>query len=751
MKKVILTLLLIGGLFDARAQRKNVQSKDSIARDIRLDEMVVTGTRASGKTPVAFTNVSKEEIKKLNFGQDMPYLLSLTPSMVITSDAGAGVGYTGLRIRGTDASRINVTTNGIPFNDAESHGTYWVDMPDFASSVEDIQVQRGVGTSTNGAGAFGASVNMKTDNIPMKSFAEFNGTYGSFNTSKETFKLGTGLINNHWAFEGRFSNVHSDGYIDRATSNMQSYFGQGGYFSKNTIMKFITFGGTEHTYHAWNGVPKDSLATHRTYNPSGYMGIDASGNPLYYKNQTDNYTQNHYQLILSHVINPELSLNTALFYIKGKGYYEEYKDSASEADLGKTLKYYGLKTFSNNGQEISMRDRIQQKWLDNDFGGMIFSLNYKKEKLDATFGGGANRYVGYSFGKNMWIKNFPDEDFTPGLEFYRSKGDKYDANIYTKANYEFASGLNAYVDLQYRFIDYTIKGTNDKFNGTALQPLDIHKQFNFFNPKAGLFYQIDKNNQTYASVSIAHREPTRNNFTDAVNSIEPTSERLVDYELGYTYTDKTVTAGANLYFMDYKNQLILNGQINAVGEALTTNIPESYRAGIELMAGAKITDWFKWNGNATFSQNRIKNYTEYVDRYDADWNYITPQYESNLGTTPIAFSPNVTASSIFSADYKHCNLSFMSNYVGKQYIDNTGNDERSLKSYFVNNLRIGRTFTPKGIKELGVSLLINNIFNVKYESNAWVYSYYYDGVRYAMDGYFPQAGANVLANITLKF
>ncbi|MDP4271518.1 MAG: TonB-dependent receptor, partial [Bacteroidota bacterium] len=564
----------------------------------------------------------------------------------------------------------------------------------------------------------------------------------------------TGLINGHWAFEGRFSNIHSDGYIDRATSNMQSYFGQGGYFSKNTVLKFITFGGTEHTYHAWNGVPKDSLTTHRTYNPSGYMGTDASGNPLYYKNQTDNYTQNHYKLILSHVINPNLSLNAALFLIKGKGYYEEYKDSVSESSLGKILECYGLKSFEYNGKIVSIRDRIQQKWLDNDFGGVVFSLNYKMNKLDATFGGGANRYVGYSFGKNMWVKDYftVDPNYNYGQEFYRSKGDKYDANLYVKANYQLTKELSAYADLQYRYIDYTIKGTNDKFdwNIYALQPLDIHKQFNFFNPKAGLFYQIDKNSQAYASVSVAHREPTRNNFTDAVNSIEPTSERLIDYEAGYTFANKTFTVGANLYFMDYKNQLILNGQINAVGEALTTNIPESYRAGIELMAGVKITDWLKWTGNATLSQNRIKNFTEYVDNFDANWTSLK-QEEHFLGTTPIAFSPNLTAASIISADYRKWSAGLMSNYVGKQYIDNTGNNDRSLNAYFVNNLRVGYVLNPKAVKELGFSILVNNIFNVKYESNAWVYSYYYDGVRYASDGYFPQAGTNVLANVTLKF
>jgi len=745
MKKVLLALLLAGSLIELSAQRKNIQQNDSIARNIRLDEMVVTGTRATGKTPVAFTNVTNEEIKKLNLGQDLPYLLSLTPSMVITSDAGAGVGYTGLRIRGTDASRINVTTNGIPFNDAESHGTYWVDMPDFASSVEDIQVQRGVGTSTNGAGAFGASINMKTDNIPMKSYAEFNGTYGSFNTAKETFKMGTGLIGGHWAFEGRFSNIHSDGYIDRATSNMQSYFGQAGYFSKNTVLKFITFGGTEHTYHAWNGVPKDSLATHRTYNPSGYMGTDASGNSLFYKNQTDNYTQNHYQLILSHVINPNLSLNAALFYIKGKGYYEEYKQEQA-------LAAYGL-----NSNTISSSDLVRQKWLDNDFGGGIFSFNYKKDKLDATLGGGANRYLGDSFGKVMWVKNYVnDPTYIPGQEYYRSKGDKYDANVYAKASYELVDGLNAYADLQYRYIDYKIKGTNDKYDGIGMQPLDIHKQFNFFNPKVGLFYQINKYNQAYVSVAVAHREPTRTNYTDAEltpsKNTNPQAERLIDYEAGYSFSMGICSLGANLFYMDYKNQLILTGRVNDVGDPLSSNIDKSYRTGVELMAGAQLTKWLKWNGNLTLSENKILNFTEEnVDYYDNSWNYIETK-STYLGKTDIAYSPNVTCGSVFDATFNNFSLRLMSNFVGKQYLDNTSDNARSIDSYFVNNIRLGYTLKTKLVKTIELGLLVNNILNEKYETNAWTwYSCYVGGVRNNDLRYFPQAGTNVLANVTLKF
>ncbi len=753
MKKVLLALLLAGGLLEASAQQKTAQKQDSIARNVRLDEMVVTGTRASDKTPIAYSNVNKEEIRKLNFGQDIPFLLSLTPSLVATSDAGAGIGYTGFRVRGTDASRINVTTNGIPLNDSESHGVYWVNMPDFASSLEDLQIQRGVGASTNGAGAFGASLNMKTGNASMQPYAEVNGAYGSFNTSKATFKAGTGLLNNHWAFDARLSNIHSDGFIDRATTDLNSYFAQGGYFSQNTVVKLITFGGKERTYHAWDGVPKDSLHTNRTYNPSGHMAEDDYGNPLapYYKDQTDNYTQTHYQLILTHAFSPSLNLNAALHYTKGKGYYEEYK-------VNRKLEEYGLTPYYYEGSLIKKSDLVRQKWLDNDFGGAVFSLNYKDGDLDLTFGGGANQYAGNHFGKIMWVKNYAgDAAFTPGQEFYRSTGDKTDVNTYLKANYALAKGLNAYADLQYRFIDYKINGQNDAWDWMtgAMQELDIHKKFNFFNPKAGLFYQINDNNHAYASFAVGHREPTRNNYTDGSINDNPKAERLLDYEAGYVFRNPVVSLGVNFYYMDYKNQLVLTGKVNEIGEPLTSNISESYRAGIELMAGAKITDWLKWDGNMTLSQNRIKNYSEFVDLYDQNWEWAD-QVENKLGTTPVSFSPNMIANSIFSATYNKWSASLLSSYVSKQYIDNTGNDSRALDSYFVNNIRLGYSLKLKGVKELSLGLLINNILNEKYESNAWVYSYYQQPDantrdRYESFGYFPQAGTNLVVSMSLKF
>ena len=727
------------------------QEKQDSLRLINLQEVQVVSTRAGVNIPVAYTNIGKEEIKKQNFGQDIPFLLTLSPSVVATSDAGAGIGYTNFRIRGTDATRINVTTNGIPLNDSESHGVFWVNMPDIASSLEDLQVQRGVGTSTNGAGAFGASINMKTENLSNKAYGELSGTYGAFNTTKAQVKMGTGLLNKHWAFDARISGINSDGFIDRASTDLKSYFAQAGYYGANTVLKFITFRGEEKTYHAWDGVPKDKLETDRTYNPSGYMGDDANGNPMYYENQTDNYKQTHYQFLLTHTFTPSLTLNAGLHYTRGKGYYEEYKTD-------RKLLEYGLIPFEYRNETVKKSDLVRQKWLDNHFGGGVVSLNYKKNRWDLTFGGAANRYDGDHFGKVIWVKNYIG-NLSPDHTFYESNGTKTDANVYLKATYSITEGLTAYGDIQYRLIDYSIDGQNDTWdwiNG-EMQKLDVNKNFNFFNPKAGLHYQINQNQKVFASAAIAHREPARNNYTDASFNEKPKAERMIDYEAGYNFSTPLYSFGANLYYMKYKDQLVLTGKVNEIGEMLTSNIPDSYRAGIELMAAAQLTSWLRWDVNATFSKNKVKNYTEFVDLYDENWD-LASQVENKLGTTTLAFSPSVVANSMLSASYKGWSAGLQSNYVGKQYIDNTSSNDRALDAYFVNNLRLGYTFSLKGLKSASVNLLVNNLFNEEYESNAWVYSYYQQpdasaGTRdrYADFGYFPQAGTHVLANLTLRF
>jgi iron complex outermembrane recepter protein len=722
-------------------------------RLIDLQEVQVVSTRASSQTPMTFSTVTKSDLQQQNAGQDIPFLLSLTPSVVATSDAGNGVGYTGIRIRGTDANRINVTANGVPINDSESHGVFWVNMPDFASSLQDIQIQRGVGTSTNGAAAFGGSLNMKTENLAIVPYAELHGSYGAFNTSKLTVKAGSGLLRDRWAFDARLSTIKSDGFIDRASTDLSSYFVQGGYFGKQTVIKLLSFGGKEQTYHAWDGVPKDKLQSDRTYNPSGYMGDDVFGNPMYYDNQTDNYQQTHYHLLLNHSFSSSLSLNMALHYTKGKGYYEEYKTD-------RKLKEYGLSSFVFESETITKSDLVRQKHLDNDFGGAVFSLDYAMDKLSVSWGGGANYYTGDHFGKITWIKNYAgDAAFMPGKEYYTSVGEKTDANTYLKATYAVTNSLNLYGDVQYRYINYQTYGTSDRWDwmNNQMQVLDINEDFHFFNPKAGVFYTFDTYSSAYASVAVGHREPTRNNYKDAELTANPTFERLINYELGYAYKQKNYAFGANAYYMDYKNQLVLTGKVNEIGEALTSNTPESYRVGIELTAGVHITPWLQWNGNLTISENIIKNYTEYVDLYDENWDWSS-QVATSLGDTPISFSPNVIANSVFSINHNGWSAAFQSSYVGKQYIDNSGNDERSLSAYFVNNARLGYTFTLKGLKELGIGILCNNILNEQYESNAWVYSFYQQPDmnnphtdRYADFGYFPQAGRNLMLNMVLKF
>lgn len=720
------------------------QEADSI-RHVYLQEVQVVSTRASEKTPVAFSNLDKKQIRKQNSGQDIPFLLTITPSVVATSDAGTGIGYTGVRVRGTDATRINITTNGVPMNDAESHTLYWVNMPDLASSVEDLQIQRGAGTSTNGGAAFGASVNLKTESVSTRPYGEVSASYGSFNTHKEVFKVGTGLLGGHWGFDARLSNIISDGYIDRASSDLKSYYVQGGFYADNTIVKFITFGGKEKTYHAWNGVSEERLQTDRRYNSCGEIEDDQGNVVGFYDDQNDNYRQTNYQLLFTQSIAGSLSLNVTLHYTDGIGYYQEYKNKRS-------FEEYALTPFILDGKEIKKSNLVRKKQMDNGFGGGVFSLNYTGTRLDASFGGAVNHYDGNHFGRVIWVKNYIG-NLLPDHEYYRNKGRKTDANFYFRGNYELVSGrLSAYADLQYRHIRYRIKGDNDKwdFINNRMQRLDVDNLYDFFNPKAGIYYRIDRRNTAYASFSVAQKEPTRNNFTDAKFGILPNPERMFDYEAGYTFTHTDFMAGVNLYYMQYKDQLILTGETNDIGEPLARNVPDSYRMGAEFQIGARIFSFLRWNGNLTLSRNRIKRYTEVLYHYKKGVD-IPQKVENYLGTTPIAFSPDLTLGSLFSFDYKRISASLQSLYVGKQHLDNTGRKENMLDDYFVNNLRIGYSFPLGIIREASVNLLVNNLFNVMYASNGAVYSSLYEGERSDDRYYFPQAGTNVLANVTLRF
>jgi len=703
------------------------------------DEVIISALKVNQKSPITYKNIGKKDLKEVNLGQDIPYLIENTPSVVVTSDAGVGVGYTGIRIRGTDITRINVTLNGIPLNDPESNGVYWVDIPDLASSIEEMQIQRGVGTSTNGASAFGASINILTQKPDIDPYAEINASYGSFNTYKTNLSFGTGLIKNKWAFDGRVSKIASDGYIDRAWSDLKSFFLSGSYYGKNSLLKVNIFSGKEKTYQAWGGVPADKLETNRTYNPYTY------------ENEIDDYQQDHYHLIYSKEINNYLQLNAAAFYIKGKGYYEQYREGDDFSDyqlepieIFDTLIVIGSDTTLYPDSLITSTDFVRQKWLDNDFYGLTYSLVYEKDNLKTIIGGAWNNYEGDHYGKVIWAKFMSNGN--KDHEWYRNTGEKRDFNIFGKVEYQFSEKLNLYADLQYRSIKYSIDGIHDD-----LRDLTQQHSFDFINPKAGLFYELNNRNNCYFSFALANREPSRGDYRDADEGHMPTSEKLYDYELGYEYRSKNFLLNTNLYYMDYKEQLVLTGEINNVGDPIMTNVPKSYRAGIEITSGIKIWRMLRWDMNMTFSQNKIKDFTAFVDDYDANWNY-QGQQEEYLGKTDLSFSPNFIGNSNFTfTPYKNLDLSFITKYVGKQFIDNTSSDDRSLDSYLVNNFRIAYNFTTKLTKDIAVYLMVNNIFSEKYESNAWVYSYYLGNDRNNMFGYYPQAGINFLAGVSVRF
>jgi len=693
-----------------------------LEQDVVLtEEILISATRANSKTPMAYNNVSGDDIARRNMGQDIPYLLQLTPSFVATSDAGAGIGYTSFRIRGTDMNRINVTVNGIPANDAESHGTWFVDLPDLASSVENVRVQRGVGTSTNGAAAFGATINMQTNTLRKDAYGEYKTAFGTFNTFKNTVSAGTGLLNGKFAIDARLSKVSSDGYIDRAASDLKSYFISGGYYSENTIIKVNMFSGFEETYQAWNGISSEMLETNRTYNSAGEY-TDENGVTQFYDNQVDHYQQDNYQLHFSHKLNALWNINASAHYTYGRGYYENYKENKKLAD-------YQLPDIIAGGDTIRRTDLVNRKWLDNQFYGIVYSVNYSGEKSDFTFGGGYSNYDGDHFGNVIWAKYYGSSN--PNHEWYRNNGKKKDYNFYAKYNYLVGEKLNLFADLQYRGIDYKIVGIDDD-----LRDLGQSHDYNFFNPKFGVSYQLASNQKLYASFAIANREPSRTAIVDAPNGNTPEHETLQDLEAGYNFSSARFSFAANYYFMNYKDQLVLTGEINDVGAPIMVNVDNSFLTGIELQAGVQIVKSLQWNANATFSSNKIKAFTEYVDNWDT-WG----QEEYNLGTTNIAFSPNIVANSqLVFTPVKNFDIRFISSFVGKQFIDNTSNDDRILNSYFVNHIKADYNFKTKLFDEITLHVMVNNIFNEVYESNAWVYSYIYNGQRSKMDGLYPQAG-----------
>ena len=700
----------------------------------QLKDVLVYSTRIKDGSPFAYTDMDKEEIEENNLGVDVPFLLRWTPSAVVTSDAGAGIGYTGIRIRGSAPTATNVTINGIPLNDAESHGVFWVDLPDFASSVQDIQIQRGVGTSTNGAGAFGASINLNTNTLEEDAYVKLGSTVGSFNTLKTNVQAGSGLMGGKFLLEGRISKIDSDGYIDRASSDLDSWFASAAYVGKRSLLRFNAFSGHEITYQAWNGTDPSlvDVDSTRTYNVSG---TEKPGEP--YDNEVDNYRQDHYQLLYNYKFNKNIDFNLAGHYTRGLGYYESYK--AETVLLSDSTEY---------------KDAVRRKWLDNHFYGATYSLNYRSTdtKLNVTLGGAYNEYLGRHFGEYIWIEGEPilDENYS----LYDNDSEKSDFNVYLKADYDLTDKLSVLGEGQVRVLNYTFVGVDD--NGVEKIG---DASLNFFNPKFGLNYKLSDEQSVYGSFAIANREPNRDDYVDNPVNERPTHETLTDYELGYRFAGKQLVFNANAYYMDYENQLVSTGALNSVGAYIRTNIPESVRMGLELDVRATLADrLIDLGANATISQNTIGDYTAFLDILDADFNW-TGVNEMEVSGQPLAFSPALTAALnlgfnlITDTDGQELNVALLSKYVGKQYIDNMGNEDASLPAYNFSNIRAiySKQFT-QGPK-LGINLTLRNIFNQKFSSNAWSYGYVNgenDAVEYFL-GLYPQAGRNFLLGLSLEF
>jgi iron complex outermembrane receptor protein len=706
----VISLLLIGQL----------NAQEQIKDTTKLDEVVVQSVRANKKTPVTFSNLSKEEFASRNLGQDIPILMNFLPSVVTTSDAGNGFGYTGIRVRGSDATRVNVTINGIPYNDSESHGTFWVNMPDFASSVENMQLQRGVGTSTNGAGAFGASLNLLTDSFSKKANGEISNSFGSFNSRKHTVKFSTGLLNDHFELAGRVSKINSDGYIDRAFADLRSYFLQATYVNKSTLIKALVFGGTEKTYQAWNGIDLLTLENDRTFNPSG-MFTDEFGNVRFYENETDNYQQDHYQLLWNEKINENWSSNFALHYTIGKGYFENYKEDADFAE-------YGLTPIA--GQTAT--DLIRQKWLDNDFYGTTFSVNYKKNPLEVIIGGGFNRYEGDHFGKVIWSRFASTSEL--GDRYYDDFASKNDFNMYSKVYYQLNANWLLFGDVQVRTVDYKSNGE------TGL----VDDSFAFFNPKAGITYTLNKHNNLYFSYARANREPNRTDYENG----NPKPEELNDFELGWRYETSKSKINVNGYLMSYSNQLILTGALDDVGNPIRANGGESYRLGIEIDALFQPLKNVVLQPNLSLSQNKNK-----------DFYFRRDGVLQNLGDTTIAFSPSVVFNNQLTIlPFKNTQFTLLSKFVGEQFMGNIDSEVSKLKSYSTTDINISYEIKPKKVFEsIGLSLLLNNIFDQKYVSNGYFFTFdddYSDPNTVTTiegAGYYPQAEFNFLLGLTVKF
>ena len=745
MKRIFLFSGILALSMAATASAQNGTEQPDSTAMIEIQQVEVTATRAKDHTPTVRTDLSHEQIARGSYALDIPSLLALTPSMIATNETGIGIGGTSIRLRGTDATRLNVTVNGVPVNNPDSHSVYWYDTPDLLSSVGSIQIQRGAGTSTNGTGAFGGAINMTTESLSPEFGGSASLSYGSYNTTKQSVNIHSGLLRGHWTVDARLSHIGSDGYIERGATDLKSYMLQGAYYKAGTMVKLLSFGGKARTYLTYNGVSKEDMALYgRRYHTSGQYVTDSSPYVLadgthvaYYDDQTDNYLQINNQLLVSHRFNERWALNATLFYTYGYGFYRQYKDDA------------WLQGYDNLDIDIAQSDLIRRKIMRNHTGGVNVAGQYTSKSVDLVFGGSWSIYACPHWGELAWVDEATDASLYNDKRWYDNDVRKHDANLFAKINWNIAKGLYLYGDVQYRYVHYKSWGVNDNYNWTtgAMQPVDVNEKYHFFNPHVGLNYEFAKHHAAYFSFAVAHKEPTRSDFTDRYlfSGLEgnPKAERLLDYELGYRFKHPVVDAGINLYYMSYRNQLVHTGLTNEGGDNLNINVPDSYRRGIELTLAVRPAKWFTFGANATFSQNRIKNYTENIGDKQFD-----------MGTRTIAYSPNVIAGTVFDFHVKGFAAVLQTQYVGKQYLTNGNYDDLTLDRYCVTNLDLSYTLQTHRIRSVRFGVALYNLFNTEYCSNGYGGSWL-NGETLATRGswacYFPQAPLNVLANVTLNF
>ena len=745
MKRIFICLLSCTFISSyTQAQDDSSKIKNSIEL---LEPIEVRAVRSSYKTPFVFTNVKSKDITKLNTGQNLPYLLGNTPSVVISSDDGLGIGYASMRLRGSDVTRINFTLNGIPVNDPESQNVFFVNLPDLGASAASIQIQRGVGASTNGAGAFGATISIDNLEQTKQPGLKISSATGSYNTWKNTLQASTGLLQNGFTIDMRLSQISSDGYIQRSFSDLKSLQALTSWQShdEKTSIKLNILMGKERTGQAWTGVgtlfttddahlydyKKQLNQIGRRTNPLGLME-----NGDYYKDQTDNYQQNYYQLFFNHKLNRHWTATISGFLTRGKGYYQEYK---AQDKLSK----YGLYSqFIIGDSIIKKANFVRQLWLDNYFYGTVFSANYQSIKNTIHIGGAYTKYDGKHYG----ILKYASFAYPVDYKYYNATAFKNDFNFYTKWQHSFTPQFSTYADAQIRFLKYNINGF--KYN----PQLSYKNNYVFFNPKMGATYILNKNgnylNKVFASFAIANKEPVRDDFETATTE-KPKHETLQDFELGYAYQNSKLYAEINGYYMNYQNQLILTGQVNDVGAYARVNVPKSYKIGIELATRYTITSWLQAEANAALSSNKIKEIKQYIDNYDTG-----VQAVESFTHTDISFTPNlITGTTLSFIPYQKNNTTFyieyFDRYTGRQFLDNAANKLKSINPYYVSNVRFRYEFTTKKFKNVQALLIVNNILNKKYENNGYTFSYIDNGTGYTENFYFPQAGTHFNVGITV--